>query len=410
MKTYSLTNSVGRLVFFSICDDDGVCISSCEAFFSHLKQRDCSAYTMRSYAIALAHFCTWLQQSGSRLDSVTRQTIGSYIAEFSQSNSQGAVKSKSKPKEPRTINHRLSVLASYFDFHIARDTEDGKGPWDKRINPASGKILDGELRHGMMGRDLAPRERCRDGFRRRLAHTIPEYLQPDQIQLLIDTASSYRDKAILTLLSRTGQRIGNWSALAGRHGVLGMELGDLDKRRNQIVVRLKGARDEHRVPIADEFWPLYERYIRDERRTSIDVSAAWIAARKGNGKPLSYASFESAIRYIGGKCGVRVTPHMFRHTLAQGVLEITGNMKVAQELLGHANISTTADLYTHADQSSLVRAIAAVKSAHSAAKCGPDPSQIRYAFAYDQETVDEFERVINGQPLLLQEPFEKSKL
>jgi integrase len=187
-----------------------------------------------------------------------------------------------------------------------------------------------------------------------------------------------------------------------------MELGDIDKRRNQIVVRLKGARDEHRVPITDDFWPLYEQYIRDERRTSIDVNAVWIAARKGSGKPLRYASFESAIRYIGEQCGVRATPHMFRHTMAQGVLDITGNMKVAQELLGHANITTTADLYTHADQSSLVRAVAALKSAHTAAKCASvDPAQTRYAFAYDQETIDEFERVINAQPIMLQQPVDK---
>ena len=42
--------------------------------------------------------------------------------------------------------------------------------------------------------------------------------------------------------------------------------------------------------------------------------------------------------------------HMFRHTLAQAVLETTGNLKVAQELLGHAQITTTADLYMHVDE------------------------------------------------------------
>jgi hypothetical protein len=45
---------------------------------------------------------------------------------------------------------------------------------------------------------------------------------------LIDTAGSYLDKSILTLLSRAGQCIGDWSPVAGRHGVLGVELEDVD--------------------------------------------------------------------------------------------------------------------------------------------------------------------------------------
>jgi hypothetical protein len=57
------------------------------------------------------------------------------------------------------------VLASYFEYCIRRDTEDGRGPWKGRINPASGNPLTEELSHGMMGRDLPPRKRQRDGFR-----------------------------------------------------------------------------------------------------------------------------------------------------------------------------------------------------------------------------------------------------
>jgi hypothetical protein len=50
----------------------------------------------------------------------------------------------------------------------------------------------------MIGRDLPPRKRQRDGFRRRIPRTLPEVLEPAAIQMLIDTAGSYRDRAILT--------------------------------------------------------------------------------------------------------------------------------------------------------------------------------------------------------------------
>jgi integrase/recombinase XerD len=234
---------------------------------------------------------------------VTRQILGSYVTEFARGAKQGAVGARGtqKARQPRTINHRLSVLASYFEYCIRRDTEDGRGPWKGRINPASGNPLTEELRHGMIGRDLPARHRQRDGFRRRIARTLPKVLEPTAIQKLIDSARSYRDKAILTLLSRAGQRIGDWSPVAGRHGILGMELEDVDRKRRFITVRLKGARNQHHVPVTDDFWPIYEEYLRTERRAAPDVHAVWIASRKGQGKPLGYASFESALRYIGPK-------------------------------------------------------------------------------------------------------------
>ena len=141
-----------------------------------------------------------------------------------------------------------------------------------------------------------------------------------------------------------------------------MELEDIDRKRRFITVRLKGARDQHRVPVTDDFWPIYEEYLRTERRSAPDVHAVWIASRNGQGKPLSYASFESALRYIGRRAGISVHPHLFRHTFAQGVLETTGNIKVAQEILGHSHLSTIADLYLRVDQHAMVTALAAAKS------------------------------------------------
>lgn len=110
------------------------------------------------------------------------------------------------------------------------------------------------------------------------------------------------------------------------------------------------------------------------------------------GKPLRYASFESSLRHIARKAGVPVHPHLFRHTLAQGVLDTTGNIKVAQEILGHSHLSTTADLYMTVDQNALVTALVAVKN--NTQKTAKKTSATQYAFAYDAQTIDELERAI----------------
>ncbi len=241
-------------------------------------------------------------------------------------------------------------------------------------------------------------------FRRRVPRQIPAQIDPATAQRLIEGARSWRDKGILTLLLRTGQRIGDWKDGPGGHGILGMTLADLDQSRSMITVRLKGARDEHRVPVTDDFWPLLRKYLDSERTAVDDSKALWIGLRRGSGEPLTYAAFEASLRYVSRKVGVRVHAHMFRHLLAQTVLEVTGNLKAAQDLLGHAHISTTADLYMHADQTAMVNAVAAVKFSLDKEAIPADAKSTapasKYAFSYDPTTIEELDKAVASSLLL----------
>ena len=82
-------------------------------------------------------------------------------------------------------------------------------------------------------------------------------------------------------------------------------------------------------------------------------------------------------------------------------MEITGNLKVTQALLGHAHLSTTADLYLTVDPRALVDAIAAVKARTDAAQAQPhgsaEASRARYAFAYDAVTIEELEQAMTAR-------------
>ena len=403
---------------FRVLSPDGEPVAGIQEFLSHLATCGRSAYTLHSYATGLAHFFSWLQESGEQIDEVTRHVAGQYIGAFSRAPKCRPVTSRipedsplqqdsrsDDQRRPRTINHRLSVLASFFAFCIRRDEDLGGGPWFRRANPIPTAFV-GDGRHGLTGRDRPSRRRAGE-FRRRVPREIHRSLDPAVAEQLINAAASYRDKSILTLLFRTGQRIGDWHDVAGKHGVLGMELPDIDERRRTITVRLKWDRDQHRVPVTDDFWLLFRRYVDEERGTSVGTPAAWLGFRKGTGKPLSYSAFESSLRYISRKVGVDVHAHMFRHTVAQAVLETTGNLKVAQELLGHAQVTTTADLYMHVNERMLVEALSAVKSTLDRGKNqATRPAVVhplsceRYAFAYDETTIEELEKAaVRQSPL-----------
>ena len=132
MSIYKVLGSTERFgASFRVCDSKGAGVGACNQFLAELSLRDCSVYTQRAYAIGIAHFFSWLHASGGDPDHVTRQIVGSYITEFARGARQGAVSADSakKSRQPRTINHRLSVLASYFEYCIRCDTEDGRGAW-----------------------------------------------------------------------------------------------------------------------------------------------------------------------------------------------------------------------------------------------------------------------------------------
>ena len=157
------------------------------------------------------------------------------------------------------------MLTAYFEFRIQREVSIGHGAWLQRNNPANSALPEvRNTRHISSGRD-APTHPKRGELRRREPKQFPKHLEGTLVEEIIATATSWRDKAILTLLARTGQRIGDWSNAGGCYGILGMSVADFDERRSFITVKLKGARDEHRVPVTDDFWPLYHHYLDEER-------------------------------------------------------------------------------------------------------------------------------------------------
>jgi integrase/recombinase XerD len=241
---------------FEALDDGGEAV----AFLASLVARGRSSYTVRTYALGLAHFLGWVSARDIRLVDVGRGEVVADVAEFAR----GEVDGVSVGRAAATVNHRVSTLGSFFGWLIDRDGVAGGGPWIDRVSPVPAGSAAMAGGRGMPGRD-APRRGRAGELRRRVAHRVPARAEPAAVAALLEASRSARDRALLTLLWRCGQRIGDWSEEHGRHGVLGMRLGDLDRASSTIVVALKGARDEHRVPVSADFWPHFAAYVRDER-------------------------------------------------------------------------------------------------------------------------------------------------
>jgi len=184
----------------------------------------------------------------------------------------------------------------------------------------------------------------------RAARVLPDTLGVADVEALLDapdaeTAIGIRDRALLELLYACGLRVSE---------ALNLDLEDLSLTEASVRVIGKGDR-ERRLPVGDIAITALGRYLEDVRPQLIAHAPAGGSTHRGGpvfvsgrGQRLSRMAAWRTIRnaaLVGGVHG-HVTPHTLRHSFATHLLEGGADLRVVQELLGHASITTT-QLYTH---------------------------------------------------------------
>ena len=179
--------------------------------------------------------------------------------------------------------------------------------------------------------------------------SLPKFLSMNEVEQIlsninIDTPAGYRNRAILELLWASGMRVSELS---------GLNFGNLNLENNEITVFGKGSK-ERIILITDRAKSYLQGYI-DYARSMIakgytlepitDTTPVFI---NKTGYRLQTRMIRNVINEIVEKIELtkKVTPHMFRHSFATHLIENGADLRVVQELLGHASISNT-QIYTH---------------------------------------------------------------
>ncbi len=183
----------------------------------------------------------------------------------------------------------------------------------------------------------------------RTARVLPDTLDVADVAALLgapdpQTAGGIRDRALLELLYACGLRVSE---------ALNLDLEDVALQEATLRVIGKGDK-ERRLPIGDVAITALHRYL-DDARPAFVARAPEASVKRGGplfvsqrGQRLSRMAAWRTIRHaalVGGVHG-HVTPHTLRHSFATHLLEGGADLRVVQELLGHASITTT-QLYTH---------------------------------------------------------------
>ena len=210
----------------------------------------------------------------------------------------------------RSIQRRLSAVRTYCRF----------------------LIREGELRSNPAIDVQAPKAR------RRLPVTLDADTMARLLEFRTDERLGVRDKAIMELFYSSGLRLAE---------LIGLDLPDLDLRDRTVRVLGKG-RKPRIVPVGRHAAEALQRWLRERTAVAgVGETAVFVGI---NGRRLGPRVVQRRIAQWAARQGLpeHVHPHMFRHSFASHLLESSGDLRAVQELLGHANISTT-QVYTHLD-------------------------------------------------------------
>jgi len=195
----------------------------------------------------------------------------------------------------------------------------------------------------------------------RRGRRLPDVLGVKQVALLLEscdgvTAPALRDRAILEVLYGCGCRVSE---------LCGLNIPDLDPEQNMLLLRGKGSK-QRLVPVGvlalDALAAWLERG-RPQMTGRQPTAAVFLNQRGGR---LSRVSVWGLLKRAAAAAGLptSLSPHTLRHSYATHLLAGGADLRVVQELLGHADISTT-EIYTHVDRAWLTEAW---RAAHPRAK------------------------------------------
>lgn len=176
---------------------------------------------------------------------------------------------------------------------------------------------------------------------------LPKVLSVQEVEKLLDepnlgTLDGYRDKTMLELLYATGMRVSE---------LVNVPVKNVDMKMQYVIVMGKGSK-ERMLPLGRTALHYLEHYLTVVRPQLLhgkpDKAAELFVT--GWGGPMTRERFYEIIVAYGKSAGIskRVTPHMLRHSFATHLLNNGTDLRIVQELLGHADISTT-QIYTHLD-------------------------------------------------------------
>ena len=184
----------------------------------------------------------------------------------------------------------------------------------------------------------------------KLEKSLPKFLTIEEVDKLLNIdlkkPIDYRNKAMLEVLYATGMRISE---------LLNLTLSNYNPEDASIKVMGKGSKERY-IPLSDIAMKYLNLYLNEYRNYILKTNTSDYIFVNYNGKRMSRQGFFKILKSLCQKSGINkeISPHILRHSFATHLLNNGADLRIIQELLGHANISTT-EIYSHISNNKIAK-------------------------------------------------------
>lgn len=269
------------------------------------KEKHSSNNTVSSYMRDVHQFAAYVNENGLVLESVTEQNVENYMAWM-----------RGRSKSVATVTRALASLKSFYAYLLSEKVIS--------TNPAKGVVT------------------------AKVERRYPQILSGKEVELFLEQpkcvdAKGYRDNAMLELLYATGIRVTE---------LISLDVEDVNLTLGLIHCESKGRK--RMIPLYPAAVKALQEYIKEIRPQIIADENEKALFVNMNGERMTRQGFWKIVKYYQEKAGIEkeITPHTLRHSFAAHLLENGADLRSIQEMLGHADISST-QIYTHLVKSKL---------------------------------------------------------
>jgi len=277
---------------------DSMCLEKFKNYLANEKKA--SNNTLSSYLRDIRQFGSYLSaHTEETFDSATEADLANYVAWL-----------RSAGKSVATVSRSIASLKSFYGYLLTQDLVE--------TNPAMKLVPD------------------------KSEHKLPQILTSKEVELLLEQPEcvdmkGYRDRAMLELLYATGIRVSE---------LISMDASDVNLSAG--IVRCRSREKERAIPLypaAIKALTEYIEFIRPQMISTPDEPSLFVNV---SGERMSRQGFWKLIRHYQAKAKIEktITPHTLRHSFAAHLLENGADLHSIQEMLGHADISST-QIYSH---------------------------------------------------------------
>ena len=256
-------------------------------FRRFLKRRNLSSNTVKNYINSLRHFVLWINVP---IEEATHKEILGYIDHLLD-----------KRLAPKTINCHLNRVSQFYSYLIDEEQV------NITVNP------------------------IKPGCNLRLPRPLPMHLKDGQVKVFLEVLKRCRDKAIFLLMLRCGLRV---------EEVANLSLNAIDFKRRRILIQDGKWGKDRLVYVSNDAMKALIKYLK-VRPASKTKKVFLVEKGTYRGQPISVRGIQKRMEYYAKKCGLKISCHHLRHTMATQLLNAGAELVTIQDLLGHSSIRTT---------------------------------------------------------------------